>query len=128
MNEKIDNSNFSLYAAKYYDNINCVNNDEFEDDLNRIKYIGKLFKRYKETGNLKERLILNHLIILYNVFHPPACTKMLCLKLNDYLPYLKPFLAFLNYWPDKIENVDNITIIGSYIHCDKEIINRLKDL
>lgn len=124
----VDNKNFMIYAAQHYDNINCVSDSEFEEDLNRIRYIGKLFKRYKESGNLKERLILNHLIVLYNVFDPQACTKMLCLKLTDYLDYLKPFLLFLNYWPERIDNVDNVTIISSYIKMDDEIINRLREL
>ena len=63
--ETLDNSNFLLYAAKHYDNPQCFDTKEFYDDLKRFKYLKRLFNRYKETGDLKERLIINHLQILY---------------------------------------------------------------
>jgi len=62
----IDDNNFLLYAAKHYDNPNCTDVLEFQEDLNRIKYIKRLFKKYSETGELKERLIINHLTVVYN--------------------------------------------------------------
>mgnify|MGYP006251878411 FL=1 len=65
MFETLDDSNFMLFAAKYYDNPSCVDTNEFEDDLSRIKYIKRLFRKYKDTGELRERLIFNHLIVLY---------------------------------------------------------------
>ena len=80
MFDKLDDTNFMLFAAKYYDNPNCLGIEEFEADLNRIKYIKRLFRKYKDGGELRERLILNHLIVLYNVFYHEACTKILCLK------------------------------------------------
>jgi hypothetical protein len=101
----LDDGNFSLYAAKYYDNNNCTDILEFHDDLNRIKYIKRLLKLYTETGQLKERLILNHMITLYNVFYHEACTKMIVFKLYEYMPVLKSFLVYLNYWPEKIEGL-----------------------
>ena len=116
----LDESNFILYAAKYYDNINCSSYDEFEDDLKRIKYLKKLFKKYRDTGELKVRLILNHLIILYNVFEHTACTNMLCFKLFDYLDLLKPFLIFLSFWPNtKNITVGNVTTPDCYINIDR---------
>jgi hypothetical protein len=66
--EYIDNDNFILFAAKHYENPQCYDSDEFYDDLKRFKYIKRLFGKYEESGELRERLILNHLIILYNVF------------------------------------------------------------
>lgn len=99
---QLNENNFSLFAAKYYDNPNCTDILEFHDDLNRIKYVKRLFKAYKDTGELKERLILNHLITLYNVFEPQACTRMLIYKLPDYTSVLKSFLIHLNMWSDAI--------------------------
>lgn len=99
---QIDDGNFSLFAAKFYDNPNCTDILEFHDDLNRIKYIKRLLKNYNETGNVKERLILNHFITLYNVFEINACTKMVVFKLHDHLPAVKSFLSYLNFWPPQI--------------------------
>ena len=112
MNEVLSESNFLLYAARYYTNPACLDADEFLNDINRFKYIKKLMVKYKESNSLKERLILNHIILLYNVFEPRACTRMLVLKLYNYLEVLKPFLLLLNYWPDRIDNIsiDNKTI------------------
>ncbi len=86
---QLNDNNFSLFAAKYYNNPNCTDILEFHDDLNRIKYVKRLLKGYSESGELKERLVLNHLITLYNVFDPQACTKMLVFKLPEHLPVLK---------------------------------------
>ena len=95
--EVLNDKNFMLYAAKFYDNKNCVDILEFHDDLNRIKYLKRLFKKYKETGDIKVQLVLNHLIVIYNVFHYAAATKMLAFKLDEYLDYLKPFLLYLSF-------------------------------
>jgi hypothetical protein len=92
---QLNDNNFSLFAAKHYDNPNCTDILEFHDDLNRIKYIKRLFKHYNDTGELKERLVLNHLITLYNVFEVQACTKMLVFKLYEYMPVLKSFLFYI---------------------------------
>ena len=99
---QINDNNFSLFAAKYYDNPNCTDILEFHEDLNRIKYVKRLFKSYSESGELRERLVLNHLITLYNVFDPQACSKMLVYKLPDHHSVLKSFLVHLNVWPDRI--------------------------
>lgn len=107
MNEILTDSNLFVYAAKSYDNPRCVDTLEFVDDLNRATSIKKLVNRYKQKGDLKERLILNHLIVFYNVFHHEAATKILALKLEESLEVVKPFLILLNYWPDKIEGIVN---------------------
>ena len=128
--DKLDDSNFMLYAAKFYDNPGCLDLLEFHDDLNRIKYIKRLFRRYAETSELKERLILNHLIILYNVFDSGPLTRMLVYKLYDYLEYLKPFLMLLNYWPDRVENIglDDELILDSDISVDQGIVDKLRTI
>ena len=96
MIDKLDETNFLLYAAKHYDNPQCYDTIEFYDDLKRFKYVKRLLNRYQEEGDLKERLILNHIIILNNVFGPIHTTKMLFLKCKDMEEHLKPFLLFLN--------------------------------
>ena len=124
--EVLNDKNFMLYAAKFYDNKNCVDILEFHDDLNRIKYLKRLFKKYKETGDIKIQLVINHLIVLYNVFYPTAATKMLAFKLDEYLDYLKPFLLYLSFWPKRIELNDKV-IIDSDIGQDKYIIEQLRE-
>ena len=129
MIDKIDESNFVLYAAKNYDNPQCFDTLEFYEDLSRFKYIKRLFNRYEESGELKERLILNHLIILYNVFGS-ATTKMLFFKLNGHLHLLKPFILLLGFLPDRVSGVgvENKTIISSDIPMDENIINLLRKI
>ena len=124
----LTDDNFYLFAAKYYDNPQCTDSDEFEDDLKRIRYLKRLFRKYKQTGELKDRLILNHLVVLYNVFVPDATTRMLCLKLHDELDLVKPFLLLMGYWPDKIININGVTISDSDVPLDSNIIRILRRL
>lgn len=105
MIEKLDETNFLLYCAKYYDNPQCFDTLEFYDDLKRIKYIKRLFNKYVESGDLKERLILNHIIVLCNVFGPVHASRILFFKLKNFYPQLKPFLEILGYMPEKINNI-----------------------
>jgi hypothetical protein len=129
MIDKLDESNFMLYAAKHYDNPQCFDTLEFYEDLARFKYIKRLFNRYEETGELKERLIVNHLIILYNVFGP-VTTRMLFFKLNGHLHLLKPFIILLGFMPDKVYGVgvENKTIISSDIPMDEKIVQILRKI
>ena len=97
MYEKITPQNVVMYAIRNYDNPQCEGEKEFEDDLKRFKYIKRLLRRYYETGVLKERLLLNHLIILNNVFSIEAATTLLLYKIQpSYWPALKSFLIYLN--------------------------------
>ena len=129
MFDTLDDSNFMLFAAKSYD-ASYFDQLEFEEDLKRIKYIKRLFRKYKDGGQLRERLILNHIIVLYNVFYHNSCTRMLCYRLYDYLDYLKPFLLYLNYWPEKIDAIgtNKEIIIGSDIEMDSYIIEKLRNV
>ena len=113
--DKIDESNFILFAAKYYDNPQCMDEAEFFDDLKRFKYLKRLFNKYKEGGELKERLVLNHLIVLYNLFNDGA-TRMLFFKLRNYTDILKPFLLLLDRLP---EEVHGIGIMGDVIYTNE---------
>ena len=82
--DKLDESNFLLYAAKHYDNPQCFDTIEFYEDLKRFKYIKRLFNRYIEDGDLKERLVLNHIVILFNLFGVKAAIRMLFLNRLGY--------------------------------------------
>lgn len=118
--EPLSDSTFLLYAAKHYDNPHCFDMSEFNEDMNRFKYIKRLFNRYKETGELKERLILNHIIVIYNLFGVDAATKMLFFKLGKYMECLKPFLIMLNYMPQ--------TKDADMIQMDPKIVEKLRKI
>ena len=93
--------NYLSFAIKHYSNPQCKSVDEFQDDLNRIKYIKRLFRKYLSSGDLRERLILNHLIIFSNVFGVEAAGKILFFKMDiDLYPILKTFLVYLDYFPE----------------------------
>jgi hypothetical protein len=99
--EKLNSKNFYLFAAKHYDNPQCMTQEEFEDDLQRFKYLKRLFNRYELNGELSERLILNHLVVLYNVFGIKAANHMMFYKIEEKnWSVLKTFLVFLNYLPE----------------------------
>ena len=96
MLEKLDDTNFMLYAAKYYENPECFETLEFYDDLKRFKYLKRLMNKYKEVGNFKERLILNHIIVIINIFGAEAAVRMLFFKLYDHKETVATILDFLN--------------------------------
>ena len=96
MFEILTDENVNLYQMKAYENPQCFSIDEFMDDMKRIKYIKRLFYRYHTKKILKERLILNHLVVLYNVLGNEACTRILFLKTDEVQYYiLKSFLLSL---------------------------------
>jgi hypothetical protein len=98
--DELNESNYLLFAIKFYENPQAVTKEDFEDDLKRIKYIKRLLKRYKNTGELKTHLILNHLTVLFNVFND-ATVPLLFYNLDKELwPSIKSFLIFLNRLPE----------------------------
>jgi hypothetical protein len=130
MIENLHDDNFMIYAMKAYDKPNCIMS-EFEEDLKRIKYIKRLLKRYKIWGEeeLKERLILNHLIILTNVFGVEASVRMLFFKIDptDY-HMLKPFLMFMNLMPKSVKGIKGIDINSGDIPVDIYILSKLRTI
>ena len=101
---------------------------EFFDDLKRFKYLKRLFNKYQETGEIKERLVLNHLMILYNLFGSVGATKMLFFKLRDYLSILKPFLIVLDQLPERVPGIGirGEVIITTDITDDQHIVDVLR--
>ncbi len=97
MYEKITANNIIMFSIKHYDNPQCEGEREFYDDMKRFKYIKRLLRKHKDTGVLKERLLLNHIIILNNLFGTEACVTLLLLKIQkEYWETLKSFLLYLN--------------------------------
>ena len=126
--ENLDNSNFLLYAAKHYDNPQCFDTKEFYDDLKRFKYLKRLFNRYKETGDLKERLIINHLQVIYNLFGVEPSTRMLFLALKKHHDCLKPFLVLFNTMPEIVFNIEGKDIRNSDVSMDNNIVEVLRKI
>jgi len=105
----LNDDNFLMYAIKQYDNPACKGLVEFQEDLKRFKYIKRLLSRYRAGKGLKERLILNHIIVINNLFGPEACVKMMFYKMDKkYWPEIKTFLVFLNIMPSDVILYDGI--------------------
>tara|TARA_B100001057_G_C22341810_1_gene753573 strand:+ start:226 stop:588 length:363 start_codon:yes stop_codon:yes gene_type:complete len=109
MYETINSSNVVMYAIRHYNNPQCEGEKEFEDDMKRFKYIKRLLRKYHDTGILKERLLLNHLIVLHNVFGTTACVTLLLYKIQkEYWSVLKSFLIFLNsITEEELSNIED---------------------
>lgn len=125
----LNDGNFLIYAAKCYDRPHILQS-EFEDDLKRIKYVKRLLRKYRQTGEFKERLVLNHVIILSNVFGVEATTNMLFFKVDqeDY-PLLKTILIYLNYMPSRLNvTFDKYYVRQEEIPVDLSIANILRTI
>ena len=125
MNQMLTEDNFLTYAMHHYDNSQCYSLEEFNDDLKRFLYLKKLFNRYKNECDLKENLILNHLIVIYNIFGDEA-TNMLFFKIEkEYWDTLVTFLVFLNRMP---EELPQYKLKLSYVKLDEYIIQILRKI
>ena len=126
--DDLNEKNFLLYAMKEYNNPQCVDVDEFNDDLKKIKYIKRLLNQYISEGILKERLLLNHIIVFFNVFSTKAATRILFYKMEEeFWPMLKTFLFYLKYLPeDKIESINDREILINDIPFDQGIMDSLR--
>ena len=128
MFDDLNDDNFMMYAMKCYSSPTCIMS-EFESDIKRTKYLKRLFRRYKITKSLKERLILNHIILLNNVFGPEAMSRMLFYKMDerDY-DVLKTFLAYLNLLPDFVYGIDGKNIIVGNIPYEESVAEILSQI
>lgn len=128
MFDDLNENNFLIYAMKCYNSPNCIMS-EFEGDLKRLKYIKRLIRKYKATGDLRERLILNHIIVLSNVFGTEAAVRMLFYKIDktDY-HILKTFLLFLSYMPKIVIGIKGKNIVSSDITVDLDVGQRLRNI
>ena len=129
MIENLTDKNITSYMIMSYENSQCVDMEEFEDDMKRVKYIKRLINRYLSGGELKERLLLNHIISFYNVFGIEAATRILFFKVDesDY-SVLKTFLIYLNVMPEQVKLIKGKNIINSNIPVVEEVVNKLRKL
>lgn len=126
--DDLNNDNVTIYAVKAYDRPNCVMS-EFKDDMKRFNYLKRLFKRYRKLDELRERLVLNHLVVLCNVFSPEVATRLLFYKMSkDDYSALKTYLVFLSVMPDRVRGIKGQDIISSDIPVDMKIADILRDI
>lgn len=128
MFENLTAENMILYAMKAYDRPNCIMS-EFKEDMKRFNYLKRLFQRYRKLGEVRERLIINHLIVLYNVFGVDVSTRLLFYKLSkeDYSA-LKTYLLFLNYMPETVRGIKGQDIHSSDISVDMKVAEVLRTI
>jgi hypothetical protein len=126
MNDDLNDENFMIFAIKAYNKPNCVMS-EFYEDLKRIKYVKRLFIKYHKNKEIKERLVINHLIVIYNVFGANSATRILFYKVDEkYYTILKTFLIFLNYMPKYIMGIRGKNIRSSDISVDLKLADILR--
>ena len=126
--ENLTDDNMMLYAAKAYDKPNCIMS-EFTEDMKKLNYLKRLFRRYRKHGEMRERLILNHIVVLYNLFGPEVTARLLFFSMQkEDFSILKTYLVFLNIMPDRIFGINGKDIISSDINVDMSIANELRNL
>lgn len=125
MTEKLTENNFLLFAMHHYDNPQCHSVVEFEEDMKRFLYLKKLFTRYSQNEELRERLILNHIIVLYNIFGD-AATTMLFYKLEE--KYWRSLVTFLVYLDRMPEQISQYGISLSEVELDETVIKALRKI
>jgi len=124
--ENLTNDNIMIFAMKAYDKPNCIMS-EFKEDMKRFNYLKRLFKRYRKLNELREQLVLNHLVVLYNVFGPEVATRLLFFQMSkDDYPALKTYLLFLSCMPEKVKGIKGHDIISSEISVDMTIAEILR--
>jgi deoxyadenosine/deoxycytidine kinase len=128
MFDNLNDENILLYAIKGYDRPNMVMS-EFEEDMKRYNYLNRLFTRYRRFNDLREQLVINHLIVLYNVFGPEIATRLLFYKIPEInYPVLKTYLIFLNLMPEKIKGIRGKDLISSDILLDVGVSTVLRKI
>ena len=126
--DDLNNDNFLIYAMKCYDKPNTIMS-EFKEDMKRFNYIKRLFHKYRKNDEMREQLVLNHLVVLYNVFGPEPTARMLFFKLSkeDYSA-LKTYLLFLNIMPTVVKSIKGKDIRSSDIEVDLRIAEALRNI
>jgi len=126
--DNLTSENIILYAMKIYDKPNCIMS-EFKEDMKRFNYLKRLFRRYRKIGEIKEQLVLNHLVVLYNVFGAEALSRLLFFKMSkDDQSIVKTYLLFLSCMPDVIKGIKGQDILSSDIPVDLKIAEVLREI
>jgi hypothetical protein len=126
--DNLTSENIMMYAMKIYDKPNCIMS-EFKEDMKRFNYLKRLFRRYRKIGEIKELLVLNHLVVLYNVFGAEALTRLLFFKMSkEDQPILKTYLIFLSCMPDVVKGIKGQDVLSSDIPVDLKIAEVLREI
>jgi hypothetical protein len=127
MTFELTDATFDMYAIKHYDNPHCEGIQEFTEDLNRFKYLRRLLNKYEECGELRENLVLNHVVVLYNLFSD-AATSMLFFRIEEkHWPIIAPFLIYLHRMPSEIRLSASRVIRDSDIQIDMNVVRILRE-
>ena len=126
--DNLSNDNIVLYCMKAYERPDMIMS-EFKEDMKRFDYLKRLFRRYRKSDELREQLVLNHLIVIYNVFGPDVATRLLFFKMaNEDYSALKTYLLFLNYMPNVVYGIKEQNILSSEIEVDIKIAEALRKI
>jgi hypothetical protein len=128
MIDNLTSENFIIYAMNAYDKPNCILS-EFKQDMKRFNYLKRLFSRYRKYGEMRERLIINHIVVIYNLFGTETSTRLLFYKVSeeDY-SILKTYLVFLNFMPEIVRGIKGKDILSRNIPIDTEITEVLRNI
>lgn len=126
--DNLTNDNIMLYAMKAYEKPDCIMS-EFKEDMKRFNYLKRLFRRYRKYDEMRERLVLNHLVVLYNVFGVETLSRLLFFKVTkeDY-PIVKTYLLFLSCMPEVIRGIKGDDVMSADIPVDMKIAELLRNL
>ena len=125
----LNKENIDIFSESSYRNPQCLSYEDFYEDMNRVKYVKRLFNKYNRGGEIKTRLILNHIIAFYNVFENRDATRILFFKMEEnYWPLLKTFLLYLSYMPEIVHAVNGRNIMSDDINIDVSIFRELEDI
>jgi hypothetical protein len=119
--------NFEFFAIKHYDDPNCLGMHEFREDMQRFKYLNRLLNKYEECGEMRENLVLNHLVVLYNLLNDAATNLLFYRIAEKHWPILVPFLIYINRLPREIHLSSKRTIMDSDIQIDMNIVKLLRE-
>lgn len=127
--EDLNKENIDIFSELSYKNPQCLSYEDFYEDMYRIKYVKRLFNKYNKEGEIKTRLVLNHIIAFYNVFEKRSATRILFFKMEEkYWSLLKTFLLYLSYMPEIVHGVNGRNIMSEEIDINIEIFKELEDI
>ena len=125
----LNKENIDIFSELSYRNPQCLSSEDFYEDMSRVKYVKRLFNKYNRGGEIKTRLILNHIIAFYNVFENRDATRILFFKMGqNYWPLLKTFLLYLSYMPEIVHGINGRNIMSEDINIDVAIFRELENI
>jgi len=127
--EDLNKENIDIFSELSYKNPQCLSYEDFYEDMYRIKYVKRLFNKYNRGGEIKTRLVLNHIIAFYNVFEKRSATRILFFKMEEkYWSLLKTFLLYLSYMPEIVHGVNGRNIMSEEININIDIFKELENI